>query len=153
MNEATVVGGALVAFGAVALMAGLAIGADGQGNGGARIFPVMGAASLVVLGALEFRRGLRGGVPPLSFGDDLRAVLALFGLAIGYAWLVGKIGYLLSTGLVAPLALWLFGIRHPLGLLVAALACPGVYHLIFFELMGVFPPFGDWFDLADMLRD
>ncbi|WP_421702923.1 tripartite tricarboxylate transporter TctB family protein [Aliiroseovarius sp.] len=152
VNEATVVGGMIAVFGLFALGAGLAIEADAQGNANARIFPVMGAGALVLLGALEFRRGWQGGVRPLVLSEDLRAVLSLLALAIGYTWLVGKLGYLMSTGLVAPLAMWLFGIRHPLGLALAAVICPAAYHLIFFELMGVFPPFGEWFDLLDLIQ-
>ena len=152
VNEATVVGGMIAVFGLFALGASLAIEADAQGNANARIFPVMGAGALVLLGALEFRRGWQGGVRPLVLSEDLRAVLSLLALAIGYIWLVGKLGYLMSTGLVAPLAMWLFGIRHPLGLALAAVICPAAYHLIFFELMGVFPPFGEWFDLLDLIQ-
>ena len=48
--------------------------------------------------------------------------------------------------------MWLFGMRSPLWLLVTAIICPAIYHLIFFVLLGVFPPFGEWFDLLDVLQ-
>jgi hypothetical protein len=152
VNEATVVGGVIAAFGLVALALGWSIEADAQGNANARIFPVMGAGVLVLLGLLEFRRGWLSDTRPLALGGDMPAVLSLLALACSYAWLISKLGYLLATGMIAPVAMWLFGIRNPLGLVAAAILCPAIYHLIFFELMGVFPPYGEWFDLLDVIQ-
>jgi putative tricarboxylic transport membrane protein len=46
----------------------------------------------------------------------------------------------------------LFGIRNPLSLLIAAIVCPAVYHAIFFMGLGVYPPYGEWFDLLDLFQ-
>lgn len=152
MNEATIIGGTIAAFGLVVFLLGLTIEADAQGNANARIIPLIGSGALCFLGGLEFRRGWTGESEPLALSGDPKSILALLALAIAYSWSLGKFGYLLSTGFVAPVAMWLFGIRNPLGLLVAAIVCPAIYHLIFFELMGVFPPFGEWFDLLDIIQ-
>lgn len=151
-NEATIVGGVLATFGLIALWIGWTIEADAQGNANARIFPVMGASALILLGLLEVQRGILRDHRPLALSADAKAVVSLLALAVGYAWMISKLGYLLSTGVTAPLAMWLFGIRNPFGLACAALICPTLYHLVFFELMGVFPPYGEWFDLLDLIQ-
>ena len=58
---------------------------------------------------------------------------------------------MIATAVAAPLALWIFGVRSVVGLSAAAALCPAVYHMVFFELLGVFPPLGRWFDLLDVI--
>jgi hypothetical protein len=36
-------------------------------------------------------------------------------------------------------------------LALGAIAVPVVLHVAFFELLGVFPPYGRWLDLVDLL--
>ena len=73
-------------------------------------------------------------------------------LSFAYWWAIGAVGYLLATAMAAPLALAAFDVRRPLVLGLAALLCPLVYHLVFFEALGVFPPYGAYFDLLDLLQ-
>jgi hypothetical protein len=42
-------------------------------------------------------------------------------------------------------------VRSWAALLLAAMICPVALFLFFFRLLGVFPPYGAWFDLADRL--
>ncbi|WP_298922204.1 tripartite tricarboxylate transporter TctB family protein [uncultured Roseobacter sp.] len=150
-----------VIVGAVLTVLGLAAGyyaslipqgAEG-GIGGARIFPYIASGAILVCGILELLSGLRRqDTSPLRLTDIPGEIASLLAIAIGYVWLVSKLGYLIATGLIAPLAMLLFGIRNPPGLMAAAILCPAIYHLIFFELLGVFPPFGEWFDLLDILQ-
>lgn len=153
-NRAALVGGAVCLIGLGAVYGALQIprGAEG-GMGGARIFPYLASGAILIFGVLEFQKGIRG-LDPTRFALTKVPfeILSVLALAIAYAWLITKFGYLIATGLVAPAALFLFGIRSPLGLIAAMVICPAVYQLTFFELLGVFPPFGEWFDLLDVIQ-
>ena len=153
-NRAVLVGGAVCLIGLGALYGALQIprGAEG-GMGGARIFPYLASGAILVFGALEFQRGIRGiDTTRFALTKVPFEIASLLALAIAYVWLITKLGFLIATGLVAPAALFLFGIRSPLGLFVTMVICPAIYQLIFFELLGVFPPFGEWFDLLDVIQ-
>lgn len=152
INSATVVGLGLCGVGLLAVGFALQISPDADGGYGARTFPITAAAGLFLLGLLEARRGLFAEIEPPESTKNLSSIAALIILTVAYVWLMTKLGYLISTGVVAPVALWLFGIRNPIGLILSVVLCPVVYHMLFFELLGVFPPYGDWFDLLDILQ-
>ncbi len=143
-----VVGVALILIGIGAMATSMGIPLDQQGRWGARFFPLAGSITLVVLGAAELRK-----TASASQMDPrhLPAIAGLLALAVVYVWLISAVGYLISTALAAPVALWIFGLRTPLGLGAATLLCPAAYHLVFFKLLGVFPPLGRYFDLLDVL--
>lgn len=149
-SQGVIIAVVLTLFSIAALVASMQIEKDPGGGWGARIFPLLGSGTLLIVGVLELRAALLGRV---SQSEPVKPpVWLLLALAIGYVWLMSKVGYLFSTALAAPLALWIFGIRRPLGLLLAAVLCPALYHLVFFELLGVFPPLGEWIDLLDILQ-
>lgn len=153
LNASTTVGGFLVVFGLIAAFIGLQIPAEADGDTGARIFPLIGSLSIALMGALELRSGLANADgDPLSLTSSPASIVGLLALSIAYVWLITMFGYLIGTGIAAALAMWMFGMRSPLWLLVSAIVCPAIYHLIFFELLGVFPPFGEWFDLLDVIQ-
>lgn len=153
LNTGTVIGALLASFGLAALVASLGINPDPDGGWGARIFPLVGSGALLALGVLECAKGFNSPEPPRrEEANPLPNIVSLLLLSLGYVWLIGKIGYLLSTGFAAVLALIIFGVRSPIGLLIAAIVCPAIYHLIFFVLLGVFPPYGEWFDLLDIIE-
>ena len=142
-----VVGVALILIGVGATVTSLGISLDQYGRWGARIFPLVGSLALILLGLIELRQ--TGSPRP-----DRRhwpAIVGLLVLSLAYVWAISIVGYLLATAMAAPLALWIFGVRNLVGLSAAAVVCPLIYHLIFFELLGVFPPLGRWFDLLDVL--
>lgn len=149
-SQGMIIAAVLTVFSIAALIASFQIEKDPGGGWGARIFPLFGSGALLIVGLLEMRNALQGAVPHSK--PAAPSVWLLLGLALGYVWLIGKVGYLLSTAVAAPLALWIFGIRRPAGLLLSAVLCPLIYHLIFFELLGVFPPYGQWIDLLDILQ-
>jgi hypothetical protein len=142
---------ALLATGAVALTASFWIPLDYDGSMGARVFPLISAGVLILLGGLMLRPVKANEETEASHAGIPAGPLMLLALVVFYLWLISKLGYLISTGLVTPVALWLFGIRNPVGLAVAALTAPFTFHLIFFEVLGVFPPHGAWFDLLDLI--
>ncbi|WP_299689966.1 tripartite tricarboxylate transporter TctB family protein [uncultured Tateyamaria sp.] len=142
-----VVGVALILIGIGATVTALSISLDQYGRWGARYFPLAGALALIALGAAELR---------VADGARLDrrhwpAITGLLALSITYVWSISAFGYLLSTAVAAPAALWIFGVRNAIGLGLAAVLCPAIYHLVFFELLGVFPPLGRWFDLLDIM--
>lgn len=144
-------GAAVVLVGFAAVVGSFWIARDYDGSWGPRIFPLMSATALILLGGLMLRSA--NTTAPEAAGEERipRGPFMLLALVVLYLWLIGKLGYLLSTGLVTPAALWLFGIRNPIGLAIAAVAAPAVFHLVFFGLLGVFPPYGAWFDLLDVI--
>lgn len=150
-SQGVIIAVVLSVFSIAALVASMQIEKDPGGGWGARIFPLFGSGTLLLVGVLEMRNALAGKVP--SSKPVAPSIWLLLGLALGYIWLISKVGYLFSTALAAPLALWIFGVRRPAGLLLAAVLCPAIYHLIFFELLGVFPPYGQWIDLLDILQN
>lgn len=136
----------LIGIGATATSMGIPL--DQYGGWGARFFPLAGAIALILLGAAELRRAQGDAILERRY---LPAIAALLILSVVYVWVISAVGYLIGTALAAPIALWIFGVRTILGLGAAAILCPGGYHLVFFELLGVFPPLGRYFDLLDVL--
>jgi len=153
-NRKITIGSAILALGAIVCFASFLIPLGHYGGSGARAFPIMSAVALMILGGLQIRSDLaetRSDIPP-SPSKTQYAPFVLLGLVLGYLWLISKVGYLISTAFVTPAILLLFGVRKPVGLLVAAFVVPATYHIIFFELLGVFPPYGEWFDLLDLIE-
>lgn len=124
---------------------------DFDGGWGPRAFPLMSAASLVLIGVLMLRPGANTTDANPAHEQPPSGPFLLLGLIVAYLWLISKVGYLLSTGLVMPAALWLFGVRSRVVLVVGSLVAPVVFHLVFFVLIGVFSPRGEWFDVLDLL--
>lgn len=155
LNEATVTSIALALIGAGAMLVTFDIPLDPDGGLGARVFPMISSGALILLGAIGFLTGLKPVAPRKDRTDSkiLVQIAAVLALSLLYVWIIGKLGYLISTALVAPAILMLFGIRNPLGLLIAAIVCPAVYHAVFFIGLGVFPPYGEWFDLLDLFNN
>ena len=147
------VGLSLAAIGAAAGVAALGIGSGwGTGSWGPRAVPLLAAGALVAAGLADALRGRSAADRALAdLSESRHAPLALLALAVLYALLLNRIGFLLATTLAAPAAFRLFGVRGPLRLLAAAILLPLALHLLFFRLLGVFPPLGSWFDLLDHL--
>jgi hypothetical protein len=149
-SQDMVIGAVLTVFSIAALIASLQIEKDPGGGWGARIFPLFGSGALLIIGLLELQGAFQNRVHTNK--PSAPSVWLLLGLALSYIWLISKIGYLFSTAFAAPLALLIFGIRRPFSLLLAVVLCPAFYHIVFFELLGVFPPYGAWIDLLDIIK-
>ncbi|WP_318167829.1 tripartite tricarboxylate transporter TctB family protein [Roseobacter sp.] len=143
-----VVGVALILIGIGATLTSMGIALDQYGRWGARLFPLAGSAALILLGVAEFRNAAGASVVERR---HLPTVAALLVVSVGYVWAISAVGYLIATAAAAPAALAIFGVRYPLRLAAAALLCPLGYHVVFFELLGVFPPLGRYFDLLDVI--
>ncbi|WP_299556088.1 tripartite tricarboxylate transporter TctB family protein [uncultured Tateyamaria sp.] len=139
---------ALVLLGISATATSMGISLDQYGRWGARFFPLAGSIALILLGLMELRNA-----PATSAVErkHLPAIAALLILSVAYVWMISALGYLVATALAAPAALWVFGVRSAAGLGAAALLCSIAYHLVFFKLLGVFPPLGRYFDLLDVI--
>ncbi|NKB54400.1 MAG: hypothetical protein GKR97_19705 [Rhizobiaceae bacterium] len=101
---------------------------------------------------METRRGLSGATAALVFPERISSIVGLLTVAVLYVWLISKFGYLISTATIAPMVMWMFGMRNPLALVATAILCPATYHYTFFVALGVFPPYGEWFDLLDIIQ-
>ncbi len=152
LNQTVIVGAMLALFGIAATLASIQIEIDRDGGWGARIFPLAGSVALVVLGLVELLKGLREGRVTALPAFNAWAIAGLLVVALFYVWAIGVAGYLIATAIAAPLAMLLFGIRDWRALVATAILCPAIYHLIFFEGLGVFPPLGRWFDLLDVIQ-
>jgi putative tricarboxylic transport membrane protein len=155
VSQSTLTSLALLLIGVCAMAASMYIPRDLDGGLGARVFPMMSSGALILLGILGILAGLKEPTkkPKEEEGGNLLLqITLLLALSFFYVWLISKLGYLVSTALVSPLILMLFGIRNPLSLLIAAIVCPAVYHAIFFMGLGVYPPYGEWFDLLDLFQ-
>lgn len=151
----------LIATGALVIFQSFQIPVTRVGGWGPRAFPVLAALGVVIAGLLVLIPALRGAASPAAqdsapvegaLPGAIWSVLGLIALGSAYIWSLDKIGYLLATALVAPAAFALFGVRRPLPLVIAAIACPIAYQIIFFELLRVYPPRGAWIDIVDQLR-
>jgi hypothetical protein len=124
----------------------------------AGLLPMGTAICLTLSGAMMSRSGLRNRLKKTSDsmttgpGRPWLRVLALIILAILYHQAIFNFGYELSTAAVGPIVLWTFGVRNKWGLALSVILYPVIFHLLFFKLLGVFPPFGNIFDLLDYLR-
>ena len=116
------------------------------------MFPQIVAAVLLLLSArLAFLSAPEedNGLPEKP---ELSQILQLFVLGVCYIFLIGKFGFLIATFFSTAVVFRLFGLRRPMGLLIVALVTPVLLHVVFFVLLGLFPPFGEWFDLIDILQ-
>lgn len=154
---------AMVAVGLGFFAASFGIDVREQGGIAPRVFPMAGALLIAMLGTVQAGLGIAGaGLSPegrmaAEAGDqrharDLWYIVGLLALSVAYVIGINYVGYLLSTAAAAPIALYLFGVRSIPGLAAAAVLCPAIYHLIFFVGLGVFPPYGLWFDLLDVIQ-
>ena len=154
--EARPLGLALAALGVGACVAALSIGGWGADAWGPRTVPLLAALTLVAAGtAIAFPSaaappGAAEGKAPSHDPGGVRVAM-LLGLAVLYVLAIDRVGYLVATTLAAPTAFALFGVRRPAVLVAAALLVPLALHLVFFRVLGVFPPLGRWFDLVDHL--
>ena len=122
----------------------------------AGLVPMVVACSLLLIGMLMTIAGFRAGFPgrqsvKASVSRADMEVVGLLVLSLLYHQAIAKFGYILPTAVTAPIVLAVFGVRSPAGLLLSAIVCPLVFHLVFFKLLGVFPPYGELFDVLDLI--
>lgn len=146
---------ALLLIGGFAIWGALLVPSPPEGETWAGVLPMGAALILTGLGGALVYTALRSASPNNAdalFSGRSWNVVGLIAVSIAYYGAILHFGYELPTAIAAPLALWLFGMRRPLGLLAAAALCPLVFHLIFFKGLGVFPPFGEIFDFMYWLE-
>lgn len=107
-------------------------------------------AGFMLLGARQ-TASAQGDQAPQNTGSVLY-ILGLFAIALLYQQSIRWFGYVLPTAIAAPVVLYIFGVRSWIGLAISVVVCPLIYHIIFFELLGVFPPYGEVFDLLDAIK-
>ena len=130
--------------------------AAAPGDTWAGIVPFAAAITLLALSGLMILGGMRvtGGLQDKTEGGDagILDILILFAVALLYQQSLRWFGYVLPTAVVAPVVFRIFGVRSWIGLATSVVLCPLAFHVVFFELLGVFPPHGEMFDVLDWLR-
>ncbi|MEL6800508.1 MAG: tripartite tricarboxylate transporter TctB family protein [Pseudomonadota bacterium] len=126
---------------------------------GPRSVPVFLALLMIVLGAgiglsaLANRTVETADTDDFGFRDsDLKRVFAVIGAGIVYTAAFWAVGYLTATVLAGGLALWVFGVRSPLVIILGAIAAGIAYQFIFMGLMGLLDPRGELLDLRWLSR-
>lgn len=143
---------AMLSIGGGFLVACLSIEVLEQDGIGPRVFPMAASAFIVALGALQITTAAPNPSRDEQGTASVWVIPALVAISVGYVIALNHVGYILATAFAAPLALLLFGVRNKMGLIAAAALCPLIYHFVFFEILGVFPPYGLWFDLLDVVE-
>lgn len=150
--EATV----LALLSTLAIWGALQVPDASPGETWAGIVPFGAAIALGVIAAISLLSALRPAdttaQPSSGSNQGARDVIILFIIAVLYQQSFNWFGYILPTAIVAPLALYMFGVRSPLGLSLSVVLCPLVFHVIFFMLLGVYPPYGEVFDLNEFIQ-
>ncbi|SPF81763.1 tripartite tricarboxylate transporter TctB family protein [Pseudoprimorskyibacter insulae] len=92
---------------------------------------LIGLIALSVLLLLADQRRAAKGEKAAPVAQSPKRVIGAFGLVVAYAVACDLVGFYPSTALIIPTVAWLFGFRHPLGLLVATVTVVGAIWLIF----------------------
>ncbi len=142
-----VAGAALVAFGLLMLSQVSAIKADGVDLGGPRFFPLVVLVLLTALSAVYFLQQLRAVVRhtellPVERFQHMPAAAALVGLLVVYAFVLGPIGYVLSTSAFFIGSSRAMGSRHLTRDVVVGIGLSLLVYLSFTRLLGVSLPAG-----------
>ncbi|MES0880706.1 tripartite tricarboxylate transporter TctB family protein [Roseibium sp. SCP14] len=149
---------ALLVLSLIAIWGAWQVPQAAPGETWAGLVPFGAALALFGLSLFLVTGGLRSVSHGSGFDDQqtsttgTREILTLFLIALVYQQSFRWFGYVLPTAIVAPVVLYMFGVRNKVGLTASVFLCPLVFHIIFFELLGVFPPYGEVFDLLDAIR-
>lgn len=145
----------LAAISLVAIWGAWQVPAASPGDTWAGIVPFAASAALLCLSILLIVGASHQPAGPAAATSDNRAtfqIVALFVVALIYQQSFRWFGYLLPTAIVAPIVLYMFGVRSWIGLAASIVVCPLIFHFIFFVLLGVFPPYGEVFDLLSWIQ-
>lgn len=144
LNGDLLTGCTILLFGAAAFGMSFTIGNVTWGGESSRLFPMIVSFALMCFGISLVLTGVRKPANAIALSPEIWRVIGLALLGILYIAAIGRLGYIISTGIAAPVALWIFGVRSRLGLALSALLCPLIYHLIFFVALNVYPPYAPW---------
>ncbi|MTI02658.1 tripartite tricarboxylate transporter TctB family protein [Roseibium sp. RKSG952] len=153
--RAYVEGLVLATLSLVAVWGAWQVPAASPGDTWAGIVPFAASVALLFLSILLILGASRqtAGIAPVSTDKGAAfQVIALFVIALIYQQSFRWFGYLLPTAIVAPVVFYMFGVRSWTGLVSSAVLCPLIFHIIFFVLLGVFPPYGEVFDLLSWIQ-
>ena len=90
--------------------------------------------------------------PKISKKSKHRLIMGVFGLSVLYYQLIVWFGYILPTAFMSPVMLYIFGVRNTAGLVGSSILCPIIFYVIFFVVLGVYPPYGTVFDILSKIQ-
>lgn len=134
---------------------------------GPRMIPYFLSITMMVLGGFVGLTALLRNDPALadepapqpvltgdSFGfrdSDIAKMVAVVAMGAVYIWLFYAIGYVLSTAVSLALMLVVFGNRNVKTVVVLSIVGALAYDYLFMNLMGLYDPPGEYFDLQEFL--
>ncbi|MGI9374369.1 MAG: tripartite tricarboxylate transporter TctB family protein [Hyphomicrobiales bacterium] len=143
----------LLAFGLVwsAIVYQTIPGGQGEGDVGARAFPLIFGIGLMVLSFLLVMRSYKpiedpkeDKVEPINL-FKLKIAFSVFALVVAYGFLLFKIGFLLATPFVVAVTMWvILQIRSPRTIAAMAIGITLGCWLVFGKLLGAYLPPGTW---------
>lgn len=147
-------GGCVFFIGAIAAWRALQIPPSAHNEVWSGLMPSLIAGGLFIVGGTLFVLGIchreyRSIIPwyrSLSLSINPR-LIGLMLLGVMYYFTMMQFGYLLSTAIAAPCCLALYGVSRPSLILGGGVVVPVLFHIVFFEMLGVYPPIGEMFDL------
>jgi putative tricarboxylic transport membrane protein len=142
-----VAGAVLVAFGLLMLSQVSAIKADGVDLGGPRFFPLLVLVLLTGLSVVYLLQQLRAVVRrtellPVERFQHIPAAAALVGLLVCYAFVLGPVGYVISTSAFFVGSSRAMGSRHLARDVAVGIGLSLLVYLSFTRLLGVSLPAG-----------
>lgn len=149
----------ILIIGAAAIWGASLVPPPPEGETWAGVLPMVAAVCLTLAGSLMVWFSLKYSaekadspisIPTLTH-PSLKIILLVI-LALLYHQAIVRFGYEVSTAVIGPAVLWMFGVRNKTGLALSVILYPAIFHLLFFKLLGVFPPLGNTFDLLEYLR-
>ena len=146
----------LIVIAVFAIVGALQVPTASPGDTWAGIVPMGAALALLCIAVWmtvgSFRKQAAAGEAIATESAGALPVIALFVVALIYQQSLRWFGYVLPTAIAAPVVLTLFGVRSGVGLAISVVLCPLIFYLIFFVALGVFPPYGEVFDLMQAIR-
>jgi putative tricarboxylic transport membrane protein len=143
---ARAIGGVLLALGLIAFVATLGVGDDWSASG-PRLAPAVSSVLLIALALLFLARPgdeLADHVAEASEGTHWPTPALLLALLVGYALLLGALGYALATTIFFWLAAWLLGSEKPARDLLIGVVIGVITSFLFSEWLNVQLPHGPW---------
>jgi hypothetical protein len=118
-----------------------------------RYFPYVLSFLTVLCGSIMLafdlvEKKVAGKAPKAAPGLDLFSIQSAAGivvLSLVYVFMISRVGYLLSTMIVLPVAMWMFGYRKVKTIVIVSVVSPLVIYLIFVKMMAVPLPVGTLF--------
>ncbi|CCQ75241.1 tripartite tricarboxylate transporter TctB family protein [Magnetospira sp. QH-2] len=129
---------------------------------GARFIPLVLSVSMLILGGIGMAYAATINAPKepepaqnqasqVSLTGMLFRIGVLTALGFFYLFLMGALGYALSTFVVLVMCLVLFGNKRPIPVILMSLIGTAIYYVVFVKQLGIYDPPGWLIDVSSFL--